>query len=131
MKAKHIHITGIVQGVGFRPLVYRLARIFDITGWVSNASDGVHIHGEGRPVNLNDFINTLKDRPPKEAFIQHMDIREVAFLAHSEFVIAASDEHRERSVLPTPDYGMCRDCEQELFDPHNRRYRYPFITCTL
>ncbi len=131
MDAKHIHIKGIVQGVGFRPFVYRLAMEKKICGWVNNSTDGVHIHAEGKPESLKEFIYNIRHQPPKLSYINCMDLSPDDVVGYSTFQIRRSEEHHERSVLLTPDYAMCPDCERELFDPENRRYRYPFITCTL
>lgn len=122
-------IGGIVQGVGFRPFVYRLAHEFDLTGWVRNTPAGVEIEIQGSDTGLNAFEGALLDRLPPLAQIT----------SHRRTDIPVGDDHTF-SILPSgvgradiqiaPDSALCPDCLRELFDPADRRYRYPFITCT-
>ncbi|MCX8066676.1 MAG: carbamoyltransferase HypF [Anaerolineae bacterium] len=128
-----IHITGIVQGVGFRPFVYNLATRLGLWGWVLNSSSGVEIEAAGPVAVLNDFVRRLRDEAPPLARIENItvapcdpaacDLRPVFRILHSEA--------RPGEFLPiSPDVAICDDCLRELFDPRDRRYRYPFINCT-
>ncbi len=124
-----LHIRGVVQGVGFRPFVYRLARQFSLKGNVANTADGVIIQLCAPGGKLADFVSSLQDRAPSMARI-------TAIAQHSCRVVATAFVIREsragfgsHGVIP-PDTSICPDCQQELFDPGNRRYRYPFINCT-
>ncbi len=126
----HGVIRGVVQGVGFRPFVYRLARELRLTGWVNNASQGVFVDVEGDPTVIAAFLRRLRREHPTRAFIQSF---EYAFLDPSgatEFVIRPSDPSGEKTALVMPDIALCDDCLRELFNPQDRRYRYPFINCT-
>nr|WP_306792781.1 carbamoyltransferase HypF [Collinsella urealyticum] len=179
-----IHITGIVQGVGMRPFVYREACAHQISGWVLNAADGVHIEAAGRDDNLHAFIQALSAHAPAAARIEHIETHIVdageerdasAALyqgdhgTHEEevtgahphahvgstqqprrastseqdspassmpprvnkgFTIRESEDAGAHTTLVSPDIAICNDCLKELFDPNDRRYHYPFITCT-
>jgi len=128
MRTAHIHITGIVQGVGFRPHVYVLARKLGLSGWVNNSADGVHIEIQGE--QLETFAMALREHPPALSRIIGWDCQFVDRKAFDRFVIRESNPGVQNEVLLTPDYAICSDCERELRDPSNRRHRYPFITCT-
>lgn len=125
-----IHITGIVQGVGFRPFVFTCASRFELNGWVRNSSAGVDIEVDGLPEKLDEFIRELKtDIPP----LARIDTFDVTFDSPGEFVgfkIIESEEVSGAFQPISPDVCICPDCLRELFDPSNRRYRYPFINCT-
>jgi hydrogenase maturation protein HypF len=127
---KKIKVTGIVQGVGFRPFVYGLAEKYALAGWVRNSSSGVDIALEGPADALEQFLNDLQNRPPALARIDSCTAETVAVSGFSGFVIQPSLEEEGKFVPISPDMSICADCERELFDPHNRRYRYPFINCT-
>jgi hydrogenase maturation protein HypF len=129
MKTVHIHIEGQVQGVGFRPHVYRLARQFELTGWVSNGLDGVHIEWSGPFPLLQKAYETLIEYPPTEAIIRHSTFHEIAPQSFDEFSIRESLDSGPPNLWITPDLGMCDDCRNELKNPSDRRYQYPFITC--
>lgn len=131
MQTVRIHIEGIVQGVGFRPHVYRLAAKMGLSGWVNNGADGVRIEITGEEDAVRRFCRQLQASPPKQAFISAWDETPGETLHEGPFRIVESDSRQEKRVLLTPDYGMCADCEDELYDQDDRRYRYPFITCTL
>jgi hydrogenase maturation protein HypF len=126
----HGVIRGAVQGVGFRPFVYRLAGELELTGWVSNSSQGVFLEVEGTPAALESFLHRLKHEHPPRAFIQSFEYSFLDPEGFSDFVIRPSDPSGEKSALILPDIALCDDCLKELFDPSNRRYRYPFINCT-
>jgi len=125
-----LHITGIVQGVGFRPFVYSLAERFALAGWVRNTSAGVDIEVDGTPDELEAFVSALRSEVPPLARIDRLDLSYESAGLFSGFKIIHSDKV-EGSFLPiSPDVGICPDCLRELFDPVDRRYRYPFINCT-
>ena len=120
-----------MQGVGFRPFVYRLAKRYLINGWVKNAADGVHIHAEGEGDLLDEFILEISENAPASAQVRQIDIKEVPLEPYSTFTIETSEEQEvAETTLVSPDLATCDDCVEELFDPENRRYRYPFINCT-
>jgi hydrogenase maturation protein HypF len=126
----HGIIRGAVQGVGFRPFVYRLARELGLDGWVNNSSQGVFFEAEGEPEALTTFLRRLQSDHPPRAFIQSFEHAVLDPSGTSGFVIRPSDPAGEKTALVMPDIALCDDCRRELFDPHNRRYRYPFINCT-
>ncbi len=129
--AIEIRIHGIVQGVGFRPNVFRLARHHDIAGTVTNTGEGVFIRAQGLNRNLKAFINALKEDVPALARITGFDVRRLDHpLECSSFSIEASSSGQVKSALVSPDVSICDDCLRELFDPDDRRYLYPFINCT-
>ncbi|MDR2035096.1 MAG: acylphosphatase, partial [Coriobacteriales bacterium] len=129
--AEKIHVKGIVQGVGFRPFVYRLAHELGLLGWVCNASDGVHILVQGEGGLLNEFCSRLKSEKPPAARISSIARAVVAdYPAIEGFSIQPSDAESGKRTLVSPDLATCPDCLNELFDAQDRRYRYPFINCT-
>ena len=123
-------VRGIVQGVGFRPWIYRLARDAGLTGRVGNDGAGVIIDVFGAAAGLDGFEHALRTSPPPAARIDDVVCATIAFEALDEFVIVPSDEGRIRRVSIPPDLAVCEDCLRELFDPLDRRYRYAFINCT-
>jgi hydrogenase maturation protein HypF len=127
---RHIHVDGIVQGVGFRPFVYNLARDLALGGWVNNTSEGVFIEVEGSLQALDDFRERLEHDAPPLAKIVNIETDVVPSLGESEFRITASDQgHGTRTLIPV-DAATCPDCLREIRDPQNRRYQYPFTNCT-
>jgi hydrogenase maturation protein HypF len=125
-----IAIQGAVQGVGFRPFVYRLATSLGLNGWVSNSSHGVLIEVEGDEATLREFLVRLpKERPPR-SFIQSFEPTFLDPAGFDAFEIRQSLDSGAPSALVLPDIALCDDCRRELFDPADRRYRYPFINCT-
>ena len=129
--AVDIHVKGIVQGVGFRPFVYRMAKKYLINGWVLNAADGVYIHAEGESKLVDEFIMELSDNPPAASRVEEIDIKEVPLEDFDSFEIRFSDDEAvEETTLVSPELATCEDCVRELFNPNDRRYRYPFINCT-
>lgn len=131
IEAVNLHVKGLVQGVGFRPFVYREAKKRRITGWVLNAIDGVHIHAEGDGDELDRFTLAVADEAPVAAHVSEVNIEECPVEGFEDFEIRFSDaSESEQSTLVSPDIATCAECEAELFDPENRRYRYPFINCT-
>lgn len=135
MRHVHIHVTGIVQGVGMRPFVYREAMAHGICGWVLNAGDGVHIEAHASVEALDDFVAALSKHAPAAARVEHVavaDLEPDAWDADDEqvFRIVASQDQTVHTTLVSPDIATCNDCLRELFDPADRRYHYPFINCT-
>lgn len=135
MRHVHIHVTGIVQGVGMRPFVYREAMAHGICGWVLNAGDGVHIEAHAPADALDAFVAALSEHAPAAARVEHVDVADLApasWNAADEqgFRIVASQDQTAHTTLVSPDIATCDDCLRELFDPADRRYHYPFINCT-
>lgn len=135
MRHVHIHVTGIVQGVGMRPFVYREAMAHGICGWVLNAGDGVHIEAHAPADALDAFVAALSEHAPAAARIEYVEVVDLAangWDAADEqgFRIVASQDQTAHTTLVSPDIATCDDCLRELFDPADRRYHYPFINCT-
>lgn len=135
MRHVHIHVTGIVQGVGMRPFVYREAIAHGICGWVLNAGDGVHIEAHAPADALDAFVAALSEHAPAAARVEHVETMDLAangWDATNEqgFRIVASQDQTAHTTLVSPDIATCDDCLRELFDPADRRYHYPFINCT-
>ncbi len=131
LEALDIHVTGVVQGVGFRPFVYRAAKRNLVSGWVLNAVDGVDIHAEGESRLLDTFVIEISENAPAAAQVREIDLKEVPLQGCEGFEIRFSDTADSReTTLVSPDLATCDDCVRELFDPADRRYRYPFINCT-
>lgn len=129
ISSKHIRVYGIVQGVGFRPFVYRLAREYNLNGWVLNTSSSVEIELEGEEKSIEAFINDLKIKKPPLAVIERIEIEDIDLNHFEDFIIKESKEDLGYQLI-SPDIAVCNDCLRELFDPKDRRYRYPFINCT-
>ncbi len=125
-----IRVRGVVQGVGFRPFVYRLARANTLGGWVLNGEEGVEIYLEGAEQGLQAFVREMKTQPPPAASIAEMEVQEVAPLGVNGFTIRESQRRERPTVRISPDLPVCDDCLEELFDPRNPRYGYPYINCT-
>ena len=131
IEALDIRVRGIVQGVGFRPFVYRLARRYIINGWVLNDLDGVFIHAEGETQLLDEFVTELHMNPPAAAVVREVELKEVPLQDCTRFEIRESQtDDAKEGTLVSADLATCDDCLHELFDPTDRRYRYPFINCT-
>ncbi len=120
----------MVQGVGFRPFVHRLALRYGLAGWVRNGSGEVQIEIEGRGQAITEFSRALEQEAPVLARIAHVELESIPPAGRASFEIRPSAAQPDRRQPISPDVGMCAACEAELFDPANRRYRYPFITCT-
>ena len=125
-----IHITGIVQGVGFRPFVYSLALRMGLKGWVRNTSAGVDIQVDGSVEQIQVFIHALKNETPPLAQIDSFESHACAPGGYTHFEIIHSEAIPEAFQPISPDVSICDDCLRELFNPQDRRYRYPFINCT-
>ena len=125
-----IHITGIVQGVGFRPFVYGLAVRLRLSGWVRNTSAGVDIEVDGAADALDSFVTSLKSELPPLARIDNLDVSFGTPRGFDGFEIVLSEAVAGAFQPISPDVSICPDCLRELLDPSDRRYRYPFINCT-
>lgn len=135
MRHVHIHVTGIVQGVGMRPFVYREAMAHGICGWVLNAGDGVHVEAHALGAAVDGFVAALSEHAPAAARVELVDVADLepgTWDAANEqgFRIVASQDQTAHTTLVSPDIATCDDCLRELFDPADRRYHYPFINCT-
>jgi hydrogenase maturation protein HypF len=124
-----IRVRGVVQGVGFRPFVYRLAQANMLTGWVLNGNRGVEIHLEGVEEDLAKFVREIKTKPPAAACIAEIEVESASWEGLSDFTIRDSEQHDRPSVRVSPDLAICDECLAELFDPSDRRYDYPYINC--
>jgi hydrogenase maturation protein HypF len=127
---RRIHVSGIVQGVGFRPYVYRLATERHLAGQIANTSSGVVIEIEGAAEVVEDFLSSLPAQAPPLAMVTDIRVVEIHRTGESEFCILPSDPSASVRTLISPDIATCADCLRELFDPADHRYRYPFINCT-
>lgn len=129
MKTYHIHIGGLVQGVGFRPHVYKIAMQTGLGGWVSNTRDGVHIEINADDQTALQFYERIIQQPPANAVITAYSINEVAAQSFSSFSVLQNETDCKPDLLLTPDFAICDACRHEIAHPRNRRYRYPFTTC--
>jgi len=127
---KEIQVAGIVQGVGFRPYVHRLATDRNLGGTISNTSAGVTIEIQGPPDLVEDFVTRLPEEAPALAQITNVLVREMPCKPDRCFEILPSHTGQHASALISPDVAVCEDCLRELFDPQDPRYLYPFINCT-
>lgn len=130
LSACSIRVRGVVQGVGFRPFVYRLAQANTLAGWVLNGEQGVEIHLEGSEEGLTGFIRDLQSSPPQAAQIAEIEIQEARPQGLDQFTICESIRLDRPTVRISPDLPVCDDCLAELFDPQDQRYLYPYINCT-
>ncbi len=129
-EARRLHVHGIVQGVGFRPFVYRLASEYGITGWVLNGESGVEIHAEGERDALERLQQALVQRPPPAARVAGVEVRSTEMRGFDRFEIHRSERRATPTVRVSPDLPVCDACLHELFDPADARYGYPYINCT-
>jgi hydrogenase maturation protein HypF len=123
-----LEIIGAVQGVGFRPFVYRLAKELDLRGWIINTPEGVKIEVEGE--NLDLFLKRLHEEKPPLAYIYSISFEYAEEVGYADFEIKESHSEGKREVFMLPDVGTCDECLKEVFDPKDRRYMYPFTNCT-
>ncbi|MBX7046755.1 MAG: carbamoyltransferase HypF [Ignavibacteria bacterium] len=130
MKSVRINIHGTVQGVGFRPFVYRLAKELNIKGWIVNSSEGVTIEAEGIEKNVNDFLLKLREEKPVNSSITSFSFIDSSEKNFQLFEIRQSSNSQKKTALILPDIATCKDCEEEIFNPEDRRYLYPFTNCT-
>ncbi len=127
---QRIRVNGVVQGVGFRPYVHRLATDLDLCGYVGNDSDGVFIEVQGDELTLHRFTELLVDEAPPLARIFGLESADVPLRHESGFRIVESHTLATPRTFVAPDVAVCADCLAEMFDPADRRWRYPFINCT-
>jgi acylphosphatase/pimeloyl-ACP methyl ester carboxylesterase len=125
-----VSVRGIVQGVGFRPFVYALARRHGLAGLVRNDAEGVHVEVEGDAERLDLFLRAIEEEAPPLAVVEAVSCRPLTALGEQDFRIEVSQEGVQRRALVSPDVATCEDCLWEVFDPADRRYRYPFTNCT-
>lgn len=131
MYRMRIVIQGAVQGVGFRPYIYGLAYRYQLTGWIKNDGQGVVIEVEGASSNIESFRSAIVDEKPEHAVIDQIETSFCDLSGDAQFCILESDANpTTKTVLMQPDLAVCDACVRELFDPRDRRYRYPFINCT-
>ena len=129
-KRQRLTITGVVQGVGFRPFVFALARGCGLVGLVGNDDSGVFVEVEGNTAVLTTFRERLIAEAPPLAHIETIQVADLPLVGESAFRIVPSERHTAVHTLLSPDICICDDCLRELRDPQDRRYRYPFINCT-
>lgn len=127
MKRLYIQIKGIVQGVGFRPFIYNLAKSLDINGYVTNTSGGVIIEAEGE--RLDEFLESIQTQCPPLAKIDNIETQGMPPKGYEGFSIIESVDKGSFTLI-SPDIAICDDCLREMLDPSDRRYLYPFINCT-
>ena len=123
-------VRGAVQGVGFRPFLFRLASELKLVGWVNNSSQGVLVEVEGPRSVLGEFLLRLESEKPPRSFIQSLEASWLDAIGYTGFEIRESETGGDKIALVLPDIATCPDCLREIFDPKNRRYRYPFTNCT-
>ncbi len=129
MQTYRIHISGLVQGVGFRPYVSRLAKEYNLKGWVSNTNTGVYIEITTEKEEALKFYHTLLEHPPENAVISRHHLVETAYATYARFTIRPSTGDDKPDLMPAPDLALCADCRKELLDKTNKRFQYPFTTC--
>ncbi|MBL1177420.1 carbamoyltransferase HypF [Pantanalinema sp. GBBB05] len=131
-KRIRVQVQGVVQGVGFRPFIYHLATTLGLTGWVNNSPQGVSIELEGQLTQLEAFLEQLQRDNPLHANLQSLTVDWLTAIGYQQFEIRPSETTNSigKSACILPDLATCPDCRRELFDPANRRYRYPFTNCT-
>jgi len=125
-----VTIRGAVQGVGFRPYIYRLAAELDLSGWIVNSSQGVFLEVEGTSHKLREFLLRVESEKPPRSFIQSLESAYLDPVGYDTFEIRGSDSTGEATAIVLPDIATCPDCLDEVLDPADRRYRYPFTNCT-
>lgn len=129
MKTYHIHIKGLVQGVGFRPYVFREAALRGLNGIVYNSKDGVHIEINASEDEARSFYKQIIQAPPSNAILTSHTFVESGMNAYESFTITTGEGDTQPDLLIPPDYALCNNCRNEITDRKNRRYRYPFTTC--
>lgn len=130
MERAQVRVLGIVQGVGFRPFIYRLSTLLELKGWVRNDGGGVTIEVEGDHNSLLEFLSKLRTELPPAAFIYAIDSRFLNPVGYQSFEIVESVSTDKPLVWVLPDLATCSQCKQEILDPANRRYVYAFTNCT-
>ena len=129
MKTLKIELRGIVQGVGFRPFVHRLATACGLAGSVANRGAWVEVFAQGGDAALADFVSRLRHEAPERALVMDLALSDCDLPAATAFAIVASAKE-PGDIFVSPDIGICPRCLKELFDPKDRRYLHPFINCT-
>src|SRR5277367_2833925 len=124
-----IRVRGVVQGVGFRPFVYRLAHANTLAGWVLNGDQGVEIHLEGSERAMETFIQEMRSKPPSASSISEIEVEPAPHEGLNEFTIRESRHSEQLTVRVSPDLPICEDCLKECFDSSDQRYKYPYINC--
>lgn len=127
---RRFFLKGVVQGVGFRPFVYALANRYGLRGWVNNSSAGVYIEVEGPKEAIENFTIDLKKKAPPRARVEALDFFDLPPWGYEAFEIKESAEEKGAYQLISPDIATCAACQEEIFNPPDRRYRYPFTNCT-
>ena len=127
---RKLSISGVVQGVGFRPFVYQLAKRYNLNGSIRNNTAGLNIEIEGTQHAMNAFMKALQSELPPLARIDTLMSEISEYVGHTGFEILQSETENEKSALVSPDIAICDKCLDEMQDPANRRYAYPFINCT-
>ncbi|WP_269851313.1 acylphosphatase [Methanosarcina horonobensis] len=123
-------MTGTVQGVGFRPFIYRLAKAHGLSGYVKNLGNHVEVLIEGERADIQNFLIDLPEKKPPLARIKEIKVKTITFSGFQEFIIVHSEPGIfENSIIP-PDTAICEECRLEIFDPSSRYYHYPFTVCT-
>jgi hydrogenase maturation protein HypF len=123
-------VHGVVQGVGFRPFVYTAAAALGLSGSVRNDTSGAIVEVEGDPVEIDNFLAQLRDRPPPLAVVESIETQDIPTVGGTGFTIADTSRSDGGRTLASPDVAMCADCATEQRDPSNRRYRHAFVNCT-
>ena len=130
MKSLRVTVRGVVQGVGFRPFIYRLAHEHKLAGWVRNTSGSVEIEVEGEQPAVDRFLEEIGKSAPPMARIEEIASSPLRHQGHAGFKIIESRPEPGQYQLVSPDIATCEACRQEVFSPEDRRYRYPFTNCT-
>ena len=125
-----IHVTGAVQGVGFRPFIFRLAQELGLTGFVRNSPSGVMIEAEGPLERIWALLKRIPEENPRYSFIQNYQYAFLDPVGSVDFKISESDPEGSKTAVVLPDMATCPECLEEIFDPANRRFLYPFTNCT-
>ena len=125
-----ITIQGAVQGVGFRPFIYKLATRLNLTGWVLNSTQGVFIEAEGVKKHLDEFLLRIEKEKPPRSYIQSLEFSFLDPIGYTNFEIRHSESKGAISAFVLPDIATCPECLRDIFDLNNRRYLYPFTNCT-
>jgi hydrogenase maturation protein HypF len=129
-RAARLRITGVVQGVGFRPFVYNLARSLGLSGWVNNTAEGVFVEVEGDTEAVDAFARDVRGLAPVQAVVESVDVTPIELRGFTGFEIRESEDAPDAMTLVSPDIATCPACLAELRDPADRRHRYPFVNCT-
>lgn len=129
-KRIQILIQGAVQGVGFRPFIYKLANELNLNGFITNTVNGVTIEVEGNENTLNEFVSRISSDKPRHSVIKSFNVKQLQPNGYKDFRIVESATSGEPTAIILPDIAVCNECLNEMFDPENRRYLYPFINCT-